>query len=207
MRFLLYAGLVVAAGCSLEKKTGFNRTLQNLTAHYNILFNANEILRIKQETDALAFVDNYNEILSVYQDTVAQGTTTDKDLESATAKANTIITFKEQSKYLGDAYLVLGKANYLGGNFFNAAEYFSYVICSFPARLDLKQEALTWKARSLMYLNQLPEAKVALDSALKNINTKKRNPTEVYAAKLQYDISTQEYADGEEMAKQAIHYT
>ncbi len=207
IKFLLLVLAIAMAGCSLEKESGFNRTLQNLTAHYNILFNAKEILRLKQEADALAYVDNYNEILSVYQDTIAQSTTPDKDLDAAIARANTIITVKEQSHYLGDAYLVLGKANYLGGNYFNAAEYFSYVIRSFPARLDLKQEALAWKARSLMYLGQLPEAKVSLDSALKNVNPKKRNPVEVYAAKLQYDINTQEYTDGEEMAKQAIHYS
>ncbi|MDB5133064.1 MAG: hypothetical protein JWR02_2813, partial [Mucilaginibacter sp.] len=198
---------IVMAGCSLEKESGFNRMLQNLTAHYNVLFNANELLRLKQESYALTYVDNYNEILSVYQDTIAQSTTPDKDLEAATVKANTIITFKEQSHYLGDAYLVLGKASYLGGNYFNASEYFSYVIRSFPKQPDLKQQALTWKARSLMYLGQMPEAKVSLDSALKNINIKKRNPVDVYAAKLQYDINTQDYADGEEMAKQAIHYT
>ncbi|GAC1308459.1 MAG: hypothetical protein NVSMB24_22180 [Mucilaginibacter sp.] len=203
---MLLAATVVMAGCSLEKQSGFNRTLQNLTAHYNILFNANELLRLKQESYALAYVDNYNEILSVYQDTVAQSTTPDKDLEAAAAKANTIITFKEQSHYLGDAYLVLGKASYLGGNYFNASEYFSYVIRSFPKQADLKQEALAWKARALMYLGQMPEAKVSLDSALKNINVKKRNPVDVYAAKLQYDINTRDYADGEEMAKQAVHF-
>jgi tetratricopeptide (TPR) repeat protein len=204
---LLVAVTIVAAGCSLEKQSGFNRTLQNLTAHYNILFNANELLRLKQESYVLAYIDNYNEILSVYQDTIAQSATPDKDLEAATAKANTIITFKEQSHYLGDAYLVLGKASYLGGNYFNAAEYLSYVIRSFPKQPDLKQAALTWKARALMYLDQMPEAKLSLDSALKNINPKKRNPVDVYAAKLQYDINTQDYANGEEMAKQAIHYS
>jgi tetratricopeptide (TPR) repeat protein len=207
VKFLLLALTVVTAGCSLEKQSGFNRTLQNLTAHYNILFNANELLRLKQESYALAYVDNYNEILSVYQDTIAQSTTPDKDLEAATAKANTIITFKEQSHYLGDAYLILGKTSFLGGTYFNASEYFSYVIRSFPKQPDLKQEALAWKARSLMYLGQMPEAKISLDSAIKNINQKKRNPVDVYAAKLQYDINTQDYVDGEEMAKQAIHYT
>ncbi|HEY5325800.1 MAG TPA: gliding motility protein, partial [Mucilaginibacter sp.] len=94
--------------------------MQNLTAHYNILFNAKEIIRLKQESYATSFIDNYNEILSVYQDTTPQSATPDKDLELAIAKANTMITIKEQSHYIGDAYLVLGKANYLEGNYFNA---------------------------------------------------------------------------------------
>jgi hypothetical protein len=109
--------MAITAGCSLEKKNGFNRFMQNVTAEYNILFNAKEIIRLKQVSYATSFVDNYNEILSVYQDTTPQSTTPDKDLEAAIAKGNSIITIKEQSHYQGDAYLVLGQANYLEGNF------------------------------------------------------------------------------------------
>ena len=207
VKFLLFALVLIGAGCSLEKQSGFNRAMQNLTAHYNILFNAKEILRLKLESYSTTYVDNYNELLSVYQDTTAQSSTPDKDLDAAIVKANTIISIKEQSHYLGDAYLVLGKANYLGGNFFNATEYFTYVINYFPKRLDLVQDALIWKARSLMYLNRVPQAKLVLDTALKNIDPKKKGlNADVYATKLQYDINAQEYADGEEMAKKALQY-
>ncbi|HEY2581168.1 MAG TPA: gliding motility protein, partial [Mucilaginibacter sp.] len=152
--YLLVALVFIIAGCSLEKESGFNRTMQNLTAHYNILFNAKEILRQKQESYASSFVDNYNEILNVYQDTTSQTTTSDKDLEAAITKAYTIINIKEQSHYLGDAYLILGKANYLEANYFNAVEFLSYVVRSFPKRPDLTQDALVWKARALLYLKQ-----------------------------------------------------
>jgi tetratricopeptide (TPR) repeat protein len=202
----LIAVIIIIAGCSLEKKSGFNRGMQNITARYNILFNANEIIRQKQESYTTSFIDNYNEILSVYQDTTPQTTTPDKDLESAIAKGNKIITIKEQSNYIGDAYLVLGKANYLEGNYFNAVEYFSYVIRSFPKEKKLFQKGLIWKTRTLMYLNQLAEAKPVIDTAIQSINPKKRVNADIYATKLQYDIDVQDYADGEEMAKQAIHY-
>lgn len=200
--------VIIIAGCSLEKKSGFNRTMQNLTAHYNILFNAKEILRLKQVSYESSFIDNYNEILNVYPDTIAQSATPDKDLEEAIAKGNKIINIKEQSHYQGDAYLVLGKANFLEGNYFNATEFLNYVIKSFPNRLDLEQDALIWKARSLMYLNELPQAKIAADSAIQIIDPKKNKNliADIYATKLQYDINVQEYADGEEMAKQAISH-
>ncbi|ASU32854.1 hypothetical protein MuYL_0954 [Mucilaginibacter xinganensis] len=182
--------------------------MQNLTAHYNILFNAKEILRQKQVGYAASFVDNYNELLSVYPDTIAQSGTPDKDLEEAIVKANKIINIKEQSNYQGDAYLVLGKANYLEGNYFNATEFLNYVIKSYPKRPDLVQDALTWKARALMHLNELPQAKIAIDSAIQNIDPKKNKQliADIYATKLQYDISVQEYTDGEEMAKDAISH-
>jgi len=199
--------VLFAAGCSLQKETAVNRGLQNLTAHYNILFNANEILRLKQEGYALSFVDSYNEILSVYQDTTSQSSSPDKDLAEAKAKANKIINIKEQSHYIGDAYLVLGKASFLGGDYFSALEYFNYVTRSFPDKPPLVQQALFWKARSLMYLNQMPKAKLVIDTAIQSIKPKKKTYlADIYATKLQYDINVQEYADAEEAAKQAIHY-
>ena len=207
VRVILIVFVFLVAGCAVQKQTAVNRGLQNLTAHYNILFNANEILRQKQDGYALSFVDSYNEILSVYQDTTPQSSTPDKDLAEAKAKANKIINIKEQSHYIGDAYLVLGKASFLGGDYFSALEYFNYVTRSFPDKLPLVQQALFWKARSLMYMNQMPQAKLVIDTAIQSIKPKKRTYlADIYATKLQYDINAQEYTDAEEAAKQAIHY-
>ncbi|MDB5002248.1 MAG: hypothetical protein JWQ34_473 [Mucilaginibacter sp.] len=205
--FLGLVLLLLAAGCSFERQTGFNRTMQNLTAHYNILYNANELLRQKQETYTGTYIDQYNNILSVYQDTVAHGTALDKELDAAIFKANTIINEKEQSKYVADAYLVLGKANFLYGKYFDAVEFFSYVIRSFPKQLSLTQEAASWKVRALLYLDNQKEAKLTLDSAFAKVDPKKHITAELYAAALQYDINTKNYVDAEASAKKAILYT
>lgn len=196
--------MLMVAACTLQKKTTVNRVLQNLTAHYNILFNANEILKQKQLDYAAGFVDDYQQILAVYPDTVPQSDAVDKDISDAINKANRIINEREQSKYLGDAYLVIGKANYLSGNYFNAVEFFNYVLRSFPHRADLKQQAFAWKARALLNQHYNEEAAIALDSAMHNLNPKKLNPAEVYAAQLQSDIAAQEYEHAEEMALKAI---
>jgi hypothetical protein len=208
--FLLFVPIIVGSvigSCSLEKKSTFNRNMQNLTAHYNILFDANQILLQKQADYTLAFIDSYNEILNVYQDTAAsKSTTPDKDLQSAIDKAYKIINFKEQSHYQGDAYLVLGKANFLAADYFSAGEFFTYVINTYPQNKKLVQEARVWKARTLMYLDHVPEAKLVIDTALQNIDPKKSKTidADIYATKLQYDIDAQDYADGEAMAKQAV---
>jgi tetratricopeptide (TPR) repeat protein len=194
------------AGCSTEKHTGFNRGMQNLTAHYNILFDANQILDQKQADYQLSFIDSYNEILNVYQDTINRANSLDKDLQSAVDKGNKIIGYKDQSHYIGDAYLVLGKANFLGTQYFNANEYFNYVTESFRNNKDLVEEAMVWKARTLMYLHKLPAAKLVIDTALDSINVKKHIAADVYATKLQYDIDVQDYTDGEAMAKLAVQY-
>lgn len=181
--------------------------MQNLTAHYNILFNANELLRQKQENYESSYIDAYDELLSVYQDTTAHAPNAqDKELDAVIAKANTIISIKEQSHYIGDAYLLLGKANHLYGNYFNAVEFFRYVTLSFPKNADLLEQARIWQTRSLIYLNQMPQAKEQLELAIQNINPKKNITADVYATALQYHINMGEYPEAENMAKQAIKF-
>ncbi|QKJ30971.1 tetratricopeptide repeat protein [Mucilaginibacter mali] len=208
-RYLAFTVLasLLAIGCSLEKESGFNRTMQNLTAHYNILFNANDLLRQKQEVYQTSYIDAYNQLLSVYQDTAAHpNNAVDKELEAAITKANTIISVKEQSHYIGDAYLVLGKANHLYGHYFNAIEFFRYVTLSFPKQKALVQEARVWQARSAIYLNQMDQAKELIDSTIKNVNPKKSITGDVYGTALQYHMNMGEYTDAEAMAKLAVKY-
>ncbi len=200
----------VLAACSLEKKSAVNRGLQNLTAHYNILFNANDLLRQKQEIYAASYADNYNQLLKVYQDTIVhQEGAQDKELDAIIARANTIISIKEQSHYIGDAYLLLAKANYFYGRYFLADEFCGYVIRTYPQNLQLMQQTRAWQTRTLLNLHQLVRAKAISDSALFALEGKKKtkHPADIYAARLQYDIDANFYKEGEEMAKLAIKNT
>ncbi|WP_245130225.1 tetratricopeptide repeat protein [Mucilaginibacter straminoryzae] len=198
-------GLLTA--CSLENKSFVNRQLQNLTAHYNIIFNANDLLRQKEEIYAAGFIDNYNSMLRVYQDTTARGAQTiDKELDGIISRANTIINIKEQSHYIGDAYLLLARASYLYGSYFNANEYCNYVVHSFPKNAQLVQHARALQVRTLLNLNKRDEAKVVSDTALIILQQtkKKKNEVEVYAARLQYDLDVANYDEAEQMAKEVI---
>jgi tetratricopeptide (TPR) repeat protein len=197
--------LLWLAGCSLEKESAVNRGLQNLTARYNILFNANEILREKQANYASSFVDDYDQLLSVYQDTASHLATGDKDLEAVVQKANTIISIKEQSNYTGDAYLLLAEAAHLNADYYNAIEYSSYVIRSYTNKPHLVQQARAWQIRSLVYLNQLRQAKAVLDTALQNIVPKDKTETgHIYGAAMQYYIEAGNYPEAIAMAQKAI---
>jgi hypothetical protein len=80
------------------------------------------------------------------------------------------------------------------------------VIRSYPKQVNEVQEALVWKARTQLYLGHPDTAKVSIDTALQDIDPKKRNPADIYATKLQYDINIQDYKDGEAMAVLAIQY-
>ena len=202
---LLITFCLVLAGCSLEKESAVNRGLQNLTARYNILFNANELLRQKQESYASTFVDDYDQLLSVYQDTASHLAGGDKELQGIISRANTIISVKEQSHYIGDAYLLLGKAAHLNADYYNAIEYFNYVVRSYRDKPELVQEARAWQIRSFVYLDELRQAKAVLDTALENVTPKaKTTAGYVYAAGMQYYMVAQKYPEAITMAQQAI---
>lgn len=183
---LLFCALTA---CFSQKNTLFNRNLQNLTAHYNILYNANLLLAESEEDMRLAYKDNYDHLIPVYQepnDALSQPQV--PKLDEALIKANKIINQKTQSHYIGDAYFIIAKANYLKSNFFNALGFFDYVYEKYRKQDDLGQASLAWKARSLIQLELLDEAQATLDSALKYINLKKRSAADIYAIRAQMHI-------------------
>ncbi len=178
--------------------------MQNLTAHYNILFNARQIILQKEELMSQVYADDFSEILSVYQDTIAKTAASAKDVEAVTTRANNIISLKEQSHYLGDAYFLLGQINYLSSNYFDAAEFFNYVIRSFPENKELSRTALAWKARSLIKLNQPKETAATLDTARQLFDAKKPSATAITGADLQFNIDQGNYEQAEKLAVQAV---
>ena len=153
---------------------------------------------------AQVYADDFSEILSVYQDTIARTAAGHKDLDAVTTRANSIISLKEQSHYLGDAYFLLGQANYLGGDYFNATEFFDYVVRSFPQNKELGRTALAWKARSLMKLNQPKKAAIVLDTARQVFDAKKESAEDITGADLQFNIDQGNYEQAEKLAVQAV---
>ncbi|RYE29862.1 MAG: hypothetical protein EOP42_13395, partial [Sphingobacteriaceae bacterium] len=202
--FLSMFFLLAIVGCSLEKESRFNRSMQNLTAHYNILFNARQVILQKEEAMAQVYSDDFSEILSVYQDTTAKTAAASKDLEAVTTRANTIINFKEQSHYIGDAYFLLGQINYLNSNYFDAVEFFDYVVRSSPENKELTRTALAWKVRGLIKLNQPEKAATTLDTARLLFDAKKVSAEDITGADLQYQIDRGNYEQAEKLAVQAV---
>ncbi|MCF8452778.1 MAG: gliding motility protein, partial [Pedobacter sp.] len=136
-----------------------SRGMQNLTAHYNILYNAKELINLSEKNIQLNYSDNYDRVISVYKEPNESLSQSElKNLDGAILKANTIANEKSLSKYVDDAYFLIAKANHLKSNFFNAVEFFNYVYINYPAEKEIRQAALAWKARSLIASDRLEEA-------------------------------------------------
>jgi len=185
--------------------------MQNLTARYNYIYNAKVLLINHQQEITETYVDNYDQILPVYlgpeTDNNEVSTSLNlKPMDDIIKKAQTIILEKSYSNYIDDAYILLGKANFFNGNYFNATEYFDYTAKTYKGNVNSQLEALNWKARSLMQLKRISEANKVLDSLesiLPDIK-KKSNLAEPFATLAQMCIYLDNNAAAISYLKDAI---
>ncbi|WP_316830810.1 gliding motility protein [Pedobacter aquatilis] len=181
-------------GCVANKDTAVDRKMQNLTARYNYIYNSNVLLTEYNEGLLQTYSDNYEKILPVYLDPEPQVNLTlspdvpNKSLDEVIFKGQTIINEKSFSNYIDDAYMLLGKANYLKGNYFIASEYFDYTAKTYKSNLKTFIMAMNWKARSQMELNNMVYADKILDTMLRAADELKKDLPEPLATTAQMRI-------------------
>ncbi len=191
--------------CNPQKKTVASRGMQNLTAHYNILYNANELVDESERNIQLISNDDYERLIPVYEESTEETAKSElPKLDQAILKANVIANEKSLSNYVDDAYFLIGKANHLKANFYNASEFFTYVYKSYPDEKELRQQSLAWKARSLIQSQRYGEAEATLDTALKYIKTGKESVGDIYATRAQLHLYAQENAEAITLLELAI---
>ncbi|MXV49362.1 tetratricopeptide repeat protein [Pedobacter sp. HMF7647] len=179
--------------------------MQNLTSRYNIIYNANELLKESVTNIETSTADNYDNILPVYKvptEEIAQSEF--KNLDSIIKKANVIISDKSQGNYVDDAYMLIGKANYFKANYFNAAEYFRYVNKTYRDDPEQREISWLWLGHSLLNLDNKDEAAPVLDSALRNVSLAKKNAADVFATEAQFNIKTGNELYAIEMLQKAL---
>lgn len=172
--------------------------MQNLSARYNYIYNSNLILDNYIADLHDTYADNYAETLPVY---IAPGKfnaasadpvlppVDSKALDNIIFKAQTIIADKSYSNYIDDAYMLLGKAHYFKGNYFVAAEYFDYTAKTYRSNLNMFVQALNWKARSYLQLNDLKTSASIIDTMEAFLPGVKKNRAEPLATMGQMGIN------------------
>lgn len=185
--FLFCLCISVIYACSVQKDGTSGKGMQNLTARYNYIYNANILLEAYVSELHSTFPEDYNELLPVhlspqrFDPANLAANTPNKSLDEIINKSRTIIKDKSLSNYLDDAYLLMGKAEFYKGNFFLAAEYFDYVVKTYPKNTATSVDALDWQARTQIQLNELKSAATTLDSLEKRLTITKRKPAEPLA--------------------------
>ncbi|HXI00939.1 MAG TPA: tetratricopeptide repeat protein [Sphingobacteriaceae bacterium] len=182
--------------------------MQNLTARYNVLYNARILIEESERNISGSYQDNFDRLLPVFKESSLELAQSElKSLDKVIEKMNVIVNEKSQSQYVDDAYFLIAKANHLKGEFFNSAEFFDYVYKNYPEDKEKKQAALAWKARALIKLNRFDEAKITIDTALENIKSEKKSLADIFAVAAQLHIYAKNEVAAAEVLEKAIKET
>jgi len=166
------------------------------------MYNAERLLDDYLKSEEGFVPDDYTELLPVFKKLKNDSDT--KLLDSVILKANTIINNKAQSDFLDDAYFLIAEANFLKGNFFDAAEFYSYVYSRYPDEHQLAQLSRINKSRALLSLNNVSGATAMLDSALKYADVSTNTHADLLALKTQLLIAQNKLDEAELSLSQTL---
>lgn len=159
--FLGFLFLTIAA-CVTQKKKGeiskVGKLYQNTTAYYNGYWNAKEIMRESMISLRAANMDNYAEILEVEDYVSLENPKMAKtDMDKIIEKVTTVAQLRENSDWVDDCYVMMGRAQYLKQEYETAEETLEYFAEDFnpknPYGRNYKSKKPTGKA-----LKRLKEA-------------------------------------------------
>lgn len=224
---------LLLSGCSNTKNTASRRAFHNLTAHYNVYFNANEYYNEgvqKIESDLRC---DYTEILPVFKiDVPGAADIARSDMDACVQKCGkNILTHSITSKpkkhygrggmdqselefynkpdfckWIDDTYLLMGKANYVAADYDRAESSFRLVTTRFKHE-PAKFEAQMWLAKTMCMQRNYTEAL----ETISKLNSDKRHPKKldrgIYMTYADIYIAVRKYPEAIESLQKAIDLT
>ena len=157
----------MAWSCAAKKEDKDKvRFMKNVTAHYNIYFNARELLKESEFAIQQSLENDFNQTLEIFPLPSEQSSQNETgNLNEVIKKSNTIALEKYESNWLDDAYLLLADAQYAKGDFYNAVEFYSYVSITFPKEKKNKLAAYLGQSKSDFAIGNYKEADSVLQLA------------------------------------------
>lgn len=183
MRFfkiILLISVIFIGSCSSERNTFTNRVFHNLTAHYNAYYLSDvkieEVVTEVQEN----YKEDYTQILPVFFPIDSATIQANKEkLESARELASKAIEWHRISKWVDDSYYLIGKIDYLQGQFDDAQNAFKYVNVNSKDK-DLRHQALIALLRLYVDLGEVENANFTIDYLSKESEINEDNRYELY---------------------------
>jgi len=182
--------------------------MENITARYNIVYHGRKIIGDVIKSDFASHRENFQQLLPIFIEPTEETASANAQLmDSVIGKSLDIINKKSRSKYINEAYMLTGVANYLKGNYYNAAEFFTYTANTFASIPAYRQAALTWKARALIQLGNFTAAGSVLDTVFMSLESDPRSMGMAFATQAKYYLLTDDSEAAITMLLQALEHT
>jgi tetratricopeptide (TPR) repeat protein len=154
-KILYFFILIVAASCSTKKNTWVNRHFHGLTAHYNGLWIADEIVKETEKNTFKNYKDNYEKVLPIFTyTTLDEVKAVTPEMEKAYKRASKVIQYHsmlirdvEYNPWVKNTYVLIGKTHFYKHDYFAGLEAFEYVV-SKNKKHPYKFEAMMWMLRT-----------------------------------------------------------
>jgi tetratricopeptide (TPR) repeat protein len=221
-RFAFLLSLILlltgAWGCSTKKNKWPNRAYHNTTSKYNTWFNGNEVVKEVELTLNTGHQDNFYKIVPVYplgslEDSKGIFSAADKAIKKGSmviAKHNMLIKGKQYNRYIDDAYMLIGKANYYKREYYTALEMFSYVTkdaVKNNKKDPIQHLANIWQARAYTEIGMVSEAQMAYDRSLNDKALPKSAKAPLYTALADFNLRQNNYPKAKEYLILAVQFT
>ena len=215
---------VVSLGCSTQKNTAASRNWQAFTTRYNVYYNGSEHYKEQLKQMEREYQDDYTRRVLMHpaealadpkmpqpkgdfkrtiekmQKAIQLHSITKKPKRrSSTPKDKAFRAREEFNPFLHNAWLMMGRAQYLGGDFLGAASTFFYISRHFRWLPQVVEEAQLWQVRSYLAMGWLYEA----ENILTHI---KRDKLHGRALQEQYDFVMADYLVRSDKAAEAVPY-
>lgn len=160
--FLLLIISMILVSCDKNRDTFLNRNYQNMVARFNIYFNGN--LKLEESKLALerGHADDFTKVLDVFP----YGTESAKknqtgQMDEVIKKASRIISERPISKWVDDAYFLMGKAYFFKADYFAAIETFQFLNSQYKGSY-ISYDATLWIIKSYVMLGKSRDAEAII---------------------------------------------
>lgn len=224
---------VVAMSCSTRKNTAASRNYQAFITRYNVYYNGDTHYKETLESMERSYDDDFSRLLQLHPANAhadEKATQPQGDFNRSIEKAQKAIQLHsikkkparkpgqnnsaeykawlkrdEYNPFLHNAWMLMGRSQYMDGDFLGAASTFFYVAKHFTWLPTTVLEAQLWQARSYAALGWLFEAETILTRVKPEQLVDSKSLTHLYAmAYADLDIRSKNYPGAIEHLRQAI---
>lgn len=198
---------ITASQLSYGQSDGWlKKKWSNMIARYNIYFNANEKFNSEVESLADKHVDDFTEIIDVLPyGTDADANAMKAGMEEVMKKASKIIQNRPKSKWVDDAYLLIGKTHFFKNDQYSAVEAFQFVYTQY-GESEIKNDANLWVLKSYLRSGRLNEAE-GIITGFKEDEIRKDLKSDFHQTAAQVYIEQENYAKAIIELEEAIKFT
>ena len=189
-----------------NEKSWFYKQWHNTLAHYNTYFNAEQKWLETVDLSREAYIEDFRKPMELFNyGTVEALKGNQSSMDDVIKRASTMIDRHPKSKWVDDAYLLIGKAYLFKGDVNAALEIFDIVSTQYKDP-EIQFTSKLWMIKGLLLNGKIIEAEAATQSILANKDLPKKLLPQVQFTLANIYHKQKKFKQSSELLLQALPY-